>query len=154
MSTNTVRMLDIAEVKPYWRNPRDNRAAVAKVVTSIKEYGYNQLIAVDSQYVIIAGHTRYLALKELGWQKVSVLVLNDLDPEKAKAYRIIDNKTHEFSEWNPEDLALEMRELADRTVMGEFFSESDLTRMLEDAAGVNYKDVTEEDVIATEARMG
>ena len=54
-----VRELDLLAIKPYWRNPRDNRAAVEKLKQSIERYGYNPLIAVDKKNVIIAGHTRY-----------------------------------------------------------------------------------------------
>jgi ParB-like chromosome segregation protein Spo0J len=126
---------------------------VEKVKKSIEQYGYNQLIAVDLDHVIVAGHTRFHALKELGYGKLKVMVV-DLDPEKAKAYRIIDNKSAEFSEWNFEDLSLEMRELADTAIMQEFFSESELKKMLESAAGVDYSDVTDENVAATESRLG
>lgn len=148
-----VKTLSMEEIKPYWRNPRDNRKAVEKVKKSIEAYGYNQLIAVDPENVIVAGHTRYHALKELGYGKVRVLVV-DLPPDKAKAYRIVDNKAAEFSEWNFDDLSLEMRELADTSIMQEFFTESELKRMMDSAAGVDYKDVTEENVAATEERLG
>jgi ParB-like chromosome segregation protein Spo0J len=96
-----VKTLSLKSIKPYWRNPRDNREAVEKVKKSIEEYGYNQFIAVDRSHVIIAGHTRFLALQALGWKKAPVMVL-DLDEKKAKAYRIIDNKTNEFATWTAE----------------------------------------------------
>jgi site-specific DNA-methyltransferase (adenine-specific) len=76
-----VKTVALAEIKPYWRNPRDNREAVQKVKQSIKDYGYNQLIGVDKNNVIIVGHTRYRALQELGYKEVEVLML-DLDDNK------------------------------------------------------------------------
>ena len=158
MSENTVQdrqilELPLTEIKPYWRNPRDNREAVDKIAKSIKEYGYNQLIAVDTQNVIVAGHTRFLALKQLGWETAKVLIV-DLPADKAKAYRIIDNKSAEIASWNHEDLALEMRELADLTMMTEFFTDSEIDKMMAAAAGQTYEPVTEEEVIAAEARLG
>lgn len=47
--------LNISQVKPYWRNPRDNEASVPDVMQSISDYGYNQFIVVDPNFVIIAG---------------------------------------------------------------------------------------------------
>jgi ParB family chromosome partitioning protein len=148
-----IRELPLDGIKPYWNNPRENRAAVEKVKKSIEAYGYNQLIAVDPENVIVAGHTRYLALREMGVENVRVMVV-DLPPEKLKAYRIIDNKSAEFASWDMDALSKEMRELADLSVMKEFFNEGDLNRMLDAAAGVNYAAVTEEDVVATEMRLG
>jgi ParB-like chromosome segregation protein Spo0J len=55
----TLRELDLPAIKPYWRNPRNNRAAVEKLMQSIERYCYNPLIAVDKKNVIVAGHTRY-----------------------------------------------------------------------------------------------
>lgn len=105
-----VEEVDIAAVKPYWRNPRENATAVEKVKESIKNYGYNQYIVVDRDLIIIAGHTRYLALKELGFTKITVII-TDLDNQKAKEYRIADNKTNEYAEWNYAYLMNELREV-------------------------------------------
>jgi hypothetical protein len=104
--------LNVLDIKPYWRNPRENHEAVQKVKHSIELYGYNQLIAVDQKNVIIAGHTRYLALRVLGWAHIPVQVL-DLDDRQAKAYRIIDNKTSEFAKWDGGLLLTELKELGD-----------------------------------------
>ena len=65
-------------VTPYVRNPRNNSEAVAKVAASIKEYGWRQPIAIDKERVIIAGHTRLLALQRLGLEKVPVHVATGL----------------------------------------------------------------------------
>lgn len=144
MTAPTLKTLPIGKIKPYWRNPRDNREAVEKVKQSIQEYGYNQLIGVDSKHVIIIGHSRHQALQELGWKTVTVQVL-DLDEKQAKAYRIIDNKTAEFAKWTPE-LITELRELGDAPNLQSFFKE-DLASMLGGhlVAG-DLKDVSAEDL--------
>jgi len=69
-----VEQIDIARVIPYARNPRKNEAAVAKVAASLKEFGWRQPIVVDSEMVIVVGHTRYLAAQQLGMEKVPVHV--------------------------------------------------------------------------------
>ena len=107
------------EIVPYWRNPRINDFAVEKVKKSIKEYGYVKRILIDKDNVIIAGHVRYKALLELGYDEVECLQV-DLDPKKAKEYRIIDNKTSEFATWN-KDLDYELKEFSNFELRDYFF---------------------------------
>jgi DNA modification methylase len=102
-----------SKVVPYARNPRNNQAAVAKVAASIREFGFRQPIVVDSEMTIIVGHTRYLAALELGLEKIPVHVAEGLSPEQVKAYRIMDNRSHEDSEWDAELLSLELSDLKD-----------------------------------------
>lgn len=106
-----VQELNLKDIIPYARNPRNNSASIDKVAASIKEFGFNQPIVVDSEMVIIVGHTRYLAAKKLKLKKVPVLVATNLNPAKAKAYRLADNRTHEDSTWDEELLKLELEEI-------------------------------------------
>ena len=108
-----VALVDIKRVIPYARNPRKNAAAVAKVAASLKEFGWRQPIVVDSEMVIVVGHTRFLAAQQLGMEKVPVHVAEGLTPEQIKAYRIMDNRSHEASEWDDSLLAIELTELQD-----------------------------------------
>jgi DNA modification methylase len=101
----------IDRVLPYERNPRDNVGAVDKVATSIKEFGFRQPIVVDDQGVVIAGHTRLLAAKKLGLERVPVHVAVGLSPTKVAAYRLADNRTHEEARWLDDLLAEELRAL-------------------------------------------
>jgi hypothetical protein len=125
----------LKDIKPYWRNPRDNEPAVGAVKQSIEKYGFNSPIVVDPKGVIIAGHTRYKALLELGWEKAPVVVA-DLDPQKAKEYRIADNKTAEFATWNTEALIQELRELEGIGDMQGFFHDMDLDSLLKGTATI------------------
>lgn len=100
--------MDINELKEYENNPRDNEAAVPYVKNSIKEFGFKVPIVVDADNVIIAGHTRLAAAKELGLKEVPCIVANDLTDEQVKAFRLVDNKTHEASKWDIEKLAEEL----------------------------------------------
>jgi len=103
--------LDIDKVIPYARNPRKNGAAVAKVASSIKEFGFRQPIVVDESHVVIVGHTRLAAARLLGLTTVPVHVATNLSDAKIKAYRLADNRTHEEAEWDTELLALELEDL-------------------------------------------
>lgn len=117
-------------IKPYWRNPRKNDKAIEAVKSSIKKYGYNQPIVVDKKDVIIAGHTRYKALRQLGFKNVAVVVL-DIDEDKAKQYRIADNKTAEKSEWDDDLLMFELREIEELEDMIDFFDDGELDSLLD-----------------------
>ena len=61
-----LKTVNLKEIHPYPNNPRKNDDAVAAVVESIKQCGYVAPIIVDENYVILAGHTRYKALKSMG----------------------------------------------------------------------------------------
>lgn len=104
-------MLEISEIKEYENNPRINNAAVDDVAESIKQCGYINPIIVDENNVILAGHTRLLAIKKIGKEKVQVLKVTGLSEEQKKKYRILDNKTAEKSEWDFEKLQQELEEI-------------------------------------------
>jgi DNA modification methylase len=90
---------------------RWSRIPVSKVKASLKEFGWRQPIVVDTEGVIIVGHTRYLAALELGWQEAPVHVGDNLTPAQVKAYRIADNRTGAESQWDMDLLALEFDDL-------------------------------------------
>src|SRR5699024_8427794 len=73
--------------------------------------GWKQPIVVDKDNIIIVGHTRYLASKQLKLKKVPVIVANDLTPEQVKAYRLADNKTNELTEWDEDLLDVELSDI-------------------------------------------
>lgn len=93
-----VQMRPIGSIRPYENNPRNNDAAVEAVVRSIREYGWRQPIVVDSDGIIIVGHTRHKAAIAMGLQEVPVHVAADLPPDKARAYRIADNRVGELAD--------------------------------------------------------
>lgn len=107
-----IEKVAIDEVMPYAGNPRKNEAAVTKVAASLQEFGWQQPIVVDSEMVIIAGHTRWQAARQLAMTHVPVLVAEGLTPVQVKAYRLADNRTHEESGWDKDLLAIELGELS------------------------------------------
>lgn len=106
-----VEIWPISRPIPYSRNPRNNEVAVSKVAGSIKEFGWRQPIVVDSEGVIIAGHTRLLAAQHLRLKEVPVHVATDLTPQQIKAYRLADNRVGQEAEWDNDLLKLELSEL-------------------------------------------
>lgn len=106
-----IELRDLADIRPYEKNPRKNDQAVEAVAASIREFGFRQPIVVDAEGVIIVGHTRYKAALLLGLKQAPVVVAEDLTPEQAKAYRIADNQTAEASDWDLDLLPIELGEL-------------------------------------------
>lgn len=146
MSSPKIKKLKIGDVKPYWRNPRINDQAVEAVMQSIKDYGYNQYIAVDEKNVIITGHTRFKALTRLGYDEIEVFVL-DLSPQKAKQYRIVDNKTSELAEWDMKQLIPELREIENITNLDIFFPDVNVEDLVKESVGnIKFNDVTQEEI--------
>ena len=108
------------DLQPYENNPRHNEAAVQYVANSLHAFGWKQPIVIDKDGVIVAGHTRVLAAKSLGWDKAPCVVADDLTPEQVKAYRLADNKTAEIAEWDFDALEFELTDLEDEFDMSEF----------------------------------
>jgi len=138
-----IQRMKIEEIIPYWRNPRKNDTAIEKVKESIQKYGYTVPIILDKNNIIIAGHTRYKALKELDYKEVDVIV-SDMDEDKAKQFRIVDNKTSEFASWDKEMLTYEMREMKELESLVKFFDEKELEKLLDiDIESIKFTAETE-----------
>ena len=134
-----IEIRDIDSIRPYEKNPRLNDKAVDAVAASLKEFGFRQPIVIDSEGVIIAGHTRWKAAKKLALGKVPVHVATDLTPEQVRAYRIADNKSGEIAEWDMQILPIEISELQvagfDMGILA--FSEKELTQLLNISTGIS-----------------
>jgi len=136
--TYDVELRGIDSIRPYERNPRINDPAVDAVARSLEEFGFRQPIVVDTDGVIVVGHTRWKAAKQLGLAKVPVHVARDLTPEQIRAYRIADNQTATLAEWDFEILPIELAELReggfDMDLLA--FDDEELTRLITEGAGV------------------
>lgn len=105
--------VNINEIKEYENNPRHNELAIEPVANSIENFGFKVPIIIDKDYVIVAGHTRILAAKKLGLEKVPCIIANDLTEEQIKAFRLADNKVGEIAEWDFEKLEEELMAIQD-----------------------------------------
>ena len=106
-----LQTMKLSELHPYPDNPRKNDGAVDAVAESIRQCGYVAPIIVDEDGVILAGHTRYKALRKLGHTEAEVIVKEGLTEEQKKKYRLLDNKTNELASWDFELLAQELEGL-------------------------------------------
>ena len=94
----------IDNLVPWDQNPRLNDHSVDKVATSIKRFGFGApIVARREDKMVIAGHTRLKAAKQLGLDTVPVRYL-DLDPADAKMLALADNKIGEIADWDNDEL--------------------------------------------------
>ena len=101
-----VEIVDIDKIKVYANNAKKHpKHQIEKIKKLIQEVGFNTPVVLDSKSVLIAGHGRLQAAKELGMKSITAIYKKDLSPEQAKLYRIGDNKSAESS-WN-EELVIE-----------------------------------------------
>lgn len=113
MANLNITNIETDKIKPYPNNPRTHdKKQVAKIVKSIKEFGFVNPVLLDENLEIIAGHGRVLAAKEFGMQQVPAIILSHLDENQKRAYRIADNKLTELGEWDLELLNIEFTNLS------------------------------------------
>ena len=106
----TARSID--NIYPYARNARQiPQAAVDKVAASIHEFGWRQPIVVDLEGFIVCGHVRLLAARKLGLSEAPVHVADNLTAAQVRAYRLLDNRSHEETSWDDALLGLELLDL-------------------------------------------
>ncbi len=97
----------ISEIKPYIRNPRQNKKTIEMLVKLIPQVGFNVPLVIDKNGVIVKGHSRFVAGIQLGMTELPCIV-SDADEESIKLDRIADNRVSEFSEWVNEPLMHEL----------------------------------------------
>src|ERR1700757_4556986 len=142
-----VEFLPINSVAPYPRNPRTHpEANVAKLVASIKEFGWTTPILVDEEGAVLAGHGRLLAAKALLLEQVPCLRIPGLSSAQKRAYRLADNRLTLDSDWDLEMLALELQELGEFDLALTGFDEKEL----DDILGLNGPQEGEDDAPALE----
>ena len=117
MKSYKTEMMPIGKIQEYENNPRLNDETVHQVARSIQDVGWTSPIVVDENHIILAGHTRLKAAKHLQLESVPVYVAlspegKPLAEETKKAYRILDNKATELSQWDDQKLSEEFEHLA------------------------------------------
>jgi len=108
----SVEYIPIAEIQSYSKNPRRNEKSIPIVMKSISQYGFLVPIILDKNNVIVAGHTRIESAKRLGMTEVPVIWADNLTDEQIRGFRIMDNKSIEYSDWNYDLLKDEIIDLS------------------------------------------
>ena len=103
----------IEKLNAYANNPRKNAKAVPALMESIKEFGVQMPIVINDDNVVICGHTTLEAVKRLGMKTIPCVIADDLTEEQQKAFRLVDNKVAEASQWDFDKLEAEMSKILD-----------------------------------------
>lgn len=126
-------------LRGYERNARRHpEAQLVALMESIKQFGFNVPILVDSDYTILAGHGRAEAARRLGLPQVPVVEVSHLSDRQAKAFRLADNRIALSSQWDFKQLSDELSDLlnADFDIDGLGFDEQELDALLREDAGI------------------
>jgi hypothetical protein len=109
---DAVERRSVDDLLRYERNSRiHSPAQIKQLVSSIKQWGWTMPILIDEQNMILAGHGRVMAARELELTEVPVMVARGWTEHQKRAYVIADNKLAENATWDEELLTLELSEL-------------------------------------------
>jgi DNA modification methylase len=133
----------------YARNPRKNDAAVDRMGSSIREFGFKVPVLARSDGEVVDGHLRLKAARKLGINEIPVILCDEWTPAQVKAFRLMVNRSVTWADWDEELLAMELQELNatdfDLSLTG--FDDDDLARLLaaqEPTAGLTDEDAVPE----------
>ena len=111
-SAYELKMKPLDDLVPYSQNARTHTPEqIDQVAASIKEFGFNNPILLDSKNGIIAGHCRSLAARKLGMEKVPTITLDHLNDAERRAYILADNRLALNAGWDDALLASELQRL-------------------------------------------
>ena len=95
----------------YARNPRKNDAAVDRMCSSIREFGFKIPVLARSDGEVVDGHLRLKAARKLGITEVPVIHCDEWTPQQVKAFRLMVNRSVTWADWDEDLLSLELQEL-------------------------------------------
>lgn len=104
-------MRKVSQLIPYAQNTKHHdQKQIDNVANSIKRFGWQQPIVIDEHDVVVIGHCRLLAAKQLKQEEVPCTVASGLTDEEIRELRIADNRSNE-SPWDLEMLDMELMDL-------------------------------------------
>jgi len=114
LSFPPMKIVQASEIAPYSRNARDHSTSqIAQISASIRAFGFTNPLLIDENNVLIAGHGRLAAARQLGMAELPALVIAGLSETEKQALRIADNKLALNATWDDELLRLELGDLRD-----------------------------------------
>lgn len=139
------RLIPTADLIPYARNARTHsEAQVAKIASSIREFGFINPVITDGTNGIVAGHGRVMAAGKLGLKEIPCLEASHLTEAQKRAYVLADNRIALDAGWDAEMLKIELKDLDaekfDLTLTG--FEIGELTTLFDEP---NFAPGTEDD---------
>lgn len=150
MSKLKINYLPLEQLTKYEGNAKLHpQEQVEQIAHSIKEFGFNDPIAIDSDGIIIEGHGRLLAAEHLGIKEVPTITLGDLSDAQRKAYILTHNKLTMNTGFDLDILAQELKDILeeqpdfDLSLTG--FDQDEIDGLIEEP--VEIEGLTDEDAI-------
>ena len=119
-----VEMVPLSELRPYDGNAkRHTNEQIDAVEASIREFGFRNPVLAwhdEEDPVIVAGHARCIAAKNLGMGEVPVIFVDDLSDAQRRALTLVDNQTTMMTGWDLDQLSYELETLESEFDMSDF----------------------------------
>ena len=144
-TTTEMQLIPLWKLVPYVNNARTHSPEqLAKLRSSLREFGFINPVIIDREFNVIAGHGRIAAAKEEGMEEVPCVFADFLTEAQKKAYILADNRMALDAGWDEELLRIEIESLqgADFDVSLTGFSEDEIADLF---AGDGEKDVKDDD---------
>lgn len=148
MQIEKIKISDLLEYKynakehPQWQ--------IEQIMNSIKQFGFNDPIAIDENNTIIEGHGRLYALQEMGETEVDCIRLSHLDEEQKRAYILTHNKLTMNTDFDLDLLQLELDNIIDID-MSDFGFEISKEMEVETNKNTEIKEIQDESVLIVKA---
>src|SRR5436190_3702688 len=110
-TSQQIELWAIERLVEYPRNPRKNDAAVDRMCSSIREFGFKIPCLVRSDGEVVDGHLRLKAARKLGITEIPVILCDEWSPAQVKAFRLMVNRSVTWAEWDDDLLGLELLDL-------------------------------------------
>lgn len=113
MAELEIQYVPVDKIKPYERNARRHgEKDIAAIKSSIEQFGFDDPVGIwGPDNIVVEGHGRLLAAKELGMETVPCIRLDHLTSDQRRAYALAHNKTAELSGWDYQLMEEEIAEL-------------------------------------------
>lgn len=109
-----IEHVKVADLRGYERNARTHpKKQIKQIVDSINEFGFTNPLLIDGEGMIIAGHGRLVAARQIGLEEVPCIRLGHLDENQVRALVLADNRIAEGSGWDQKLLKAELSDLID-----------------------------------------
>ena len=108
-----IEYISVDALKPYEKNARKHgKDDLQTIVESIKAFGFRDPIGIwGKKNIIVEGHGRLLAAKQLGMETVPCIRLDDMTDEQRRAYTLAHNQTTDNSSFDFDILNEELADL-------------------------------------------
>lgn len=142
-TTTQMQLVPLSKLVPYVNNARTHSPEqIAKLRSSLQEFGFVNPVIIDQDFGIIAGHGRVMAAKEEGIEEVPCVFVDYLTEAQKKAYILADNRFAQDAGWDEELLRIEIESLqgADFDVSLTGFDPDELADLFADDSDSDVKD--------------